>query len=283
MYIYLLFLLLSLFLIVNKTEKYTNNTNIYGFLDGWERDYLKHLTSKAKNKKIYVFNSRDTSYKKLKKIVKKDKPDVIIHLSDEFGRKPQYDNISKFTKLYLRQHYHSNYPKLKNINIIPLGYQKDMFDTIPLDLSLKKIKDRKYKWSFIGDFSKNEDRKYMIKTLNSIPNNLIKNKIKPKEMKEIYLDSVFVPNSKGNFKLDCFRLYEASACGAIPIVVGNSEERKELITNQGNPPWLECDTWEDAKQMILTLEEDELQNKQDEIVKWWNTRLNFLIDLISKA
>lgn len=285
----ILFIILILFILFNirknknLNENYENKNNIYGFIDGWEKDYINHITSRARNKNIFVFTSNKSSYQEVKKIVKMKKPEIVIHLSDEFGTKSEYDNISKYTKLYLRNYYHPKYPKLKNINIMPLGYQKNMFNTIPINLSLKKIKDREYKWSFIGDFSKNKDRRNMIKELNSIPNSYIKNNIKPTEMKKIYMDSVFVPNARGNINLECFRLYEASACGAIPILVGNKKERKELIISQGNPPWIECETWKQAKNMINELKNEELQNKQDKIIKWWNERLKLFIDLISKV
>ena len=52
---------------------------------------------------------------------------------------------------------------------------------------------------------------------------------------------------------------------------------------QGNPLWIECDTWEKVKNIINESKNEELQNKQDKIIKWWNERLKFFIDLISKV
>eukprot|EP00170_Pyropia_yezoensis_P005769 contig_23458_g5787 len=36
--------------------------------------------------------------------------------------------------------------------------------------------------------------------------------------------AAFVPNSHGNVVLDCFRLYEASMAGAIPVIVASAAE-----------------------------------------------------------
>ena len=39
----------------------------------------------------------------------------------------------------------------------------------------------------------------------------------------IYSQSIFVFNGRGNVFLDCFRLYEAIIAGAIPVIVGEKE------------------------------------------------------------
>ena len=92
-----------------------------------------------------------------------------------------------------------------------------------------------------------------------------------RKMRDIYRESVFVPNGRGNVKLDCFRLYEASACGAIPIVVGNRKEIHETFKEMKNPPWIFCKTWENAvskcKKLLENKEKLNLQNKK--VRDWW--------------
>ena len=247
----------------------------------WEQDFFNHIISNASKKKIYAFSSNAISYEIAKNQVDLFKPDIIIHFSDEWGGEKQYDELSKLTKLYLRQYSHKGYPNYHNKFTIPLGYQTGMFDKLPINITLKPIIERKYKWSFIGDYSKNIERREMVKCLQPlIPNKL--GKANPLEMKNIYCDSIFVPNARGNCNLDCFRLYEATACGAIPLLVGPKDERQYLIKSQKNPPWLQFDNWNDAKNQIQTFDENEIQMLQNKNLSWWNSRLKFIIQKISE-
>lgn len=247
----------------------------------WEKDYFYHMLSNASGKKIYVFSSNKISYVIAKNQINLFKPDVIIHFSDEWGGKNEYDELSKLTKLYLRQYSHKEYPIYDNKYIIPLGYQSGMFDKIPINLSLKPISERKYKWSFIGDFTKNVDRREMVDCLESVNPHYL-GKANSLEMKNIYCDSIFVPNAKGNCTLDCFRLYEATSCGAIPLLVGPKDERQYLVENQNNPPWPQFDNWNDAKDQIENYDEKQIQILQNKNLIWWSSRLEFIIKKISE-
>lgn len=247
----------------------------------WEKDYFFHIISKVSGKKIYVFSSNYTTYTSSKMHVTKFRPDIIIHFSDEFGTKKEYDELSKLTKIYFRQHFHKEYPNYNNKFIMPLGYQTGMFDALPIHLDLKTVSERKLKWSFIGDFVKNIERRDMVNHLSSIgPHRL--GKADPRYMKEIYCDSVFVPNVRGDVKLDCFRLYEATSCGAIPILVGPILECRELIKSQEMPPWPYFDNWQDAKHLMENYNPQKLQVLQDKNIAWWNSRLEFIIDKIKE-
>jgi hypothetical protein len=98
---------------------------------------------------------------------------------------------------------------------------------------VKPINERQFRWSFVGTVSKNREK--MIKKFRSsgmVPYFLM-NGISPSKMFEIYSNSIFVPNDRGHINLDCLRLYEASLCGAIPIVVGNIEEIKSPCGGRG--------------------------------------------------
>ena len=68
-----------------------------------------------------------------------------------------------------------------------------------------------------------------------------------------YGNSDFVVSPRGEINLDCFRHYEASALGAIPVVVANTTELDHTFRGIGSasrPPWLFAETWEDAKWMV---------------------------------
>jgi hypothetical protein len=41
---------------------------------------------------------------------------------------------------------------------------------------------------------------------------------------------------RGRFSLDCFRIYEAILCGAIPVVIGSQHEIDQTFEFEGDPP-----------------------------------------------
>lgn len=104
-------------------------------------------------------------------------------------------------------------------------------------------------------------------------------------MARIYMDSIFVPNRRGNVRLDCFRLYEASACGAIAVVVGKQDEISETFAHEHNPPWIFAPSWSDAKHQMCHLMKDPvaLQERQRQVVEWWKARVNDLRAVLSKT
>ncbi|AYV86765.1 MAG: hypothetical protein Sylvanvirus8_21 [Sylvanvirus sp.] len=80
------------------------------------------------------------------------------------------------------------------------------------------------------------------------------NGMSPEAMREIYNDSVFVLSGRGNISLDCFRLYEATLSGAIPVAVGTKQELKHTFSFANNPPpFITADTWPDALKLCQDL------------------------------
>ncbi len=58
-------------------------------------------------------------------------------------------------------------------------------------------------------------------------------------MFDVYNDSIFIPNGRGNFTLDCFRIYEAILSGCIPVIVGKNEELDTIFYyNNDKPPFI---------------------------------------------
>jgi len=219
-------------------------------------------------------SNNDLKDYKIFKTVEYLKPKIIIHLSDEWGNKPALNLLSNYTSLLLRQYSHPNYPISDNILHIPLGYMHDMFEDNYENIVLKDASKREFKWSFIGNIK--QDRQEMISVLSEFGPNIVK-KSEPSEMRDIYRNSIFVPNGRGNRSLDCFRLYEATMCGAIPIIVSeNDNEFKETFDILDNPPFIFCNSWKEALGVckFLCMNFDLLDRVQKNIIIWWKIYLS---------
>ena len=129
---------------------------------------------------------------------------------------------------------------------------------------------------------KKKDRQEMINKMKLITPNYTE-KLDKIKMRNLYRDSIFVPNGRGNIKLDCFRLYEASLCGAIPIVVGSKKEIEGTFCQEENPPWLMFENWDEAQRKCLKLlkDMDNLNKLSQKNINWWSNRLLKLRELIS--
>jgi hypothetical protein len=267
---------------------------IYDINAYWEIDYIKELCSKIDydfifvkidkleneeiiNNNILVFSSNIYTFYQILYIVLRIKPLIIIHLSDEFGTKPEYTNLASHTKLYLHQHYFKHYPykKYNNIIQIPLGYMTKMFNDKSLNMNLKPINERKYIWSFIGNIK--QDRLEIIeKFSNKFKNNIISNKIEHVNIFDIYNNSIFVPSGRGNNRLDCFRIYEAILSGSIPVIVCDRDEYNEnFYYNNDIPEFIVEKTWSDAVNRCeyLLNNNDELINIQQNNYKWLKNKI----------
>jgi hypothetical protein len=107
----------------------------------------------------------------------------------------------------------------------------------------------------------------------------------PAAMFELYKNTIFVPSPRGNVRLDCFRHYEATLSGAIPVVAGDRSEIVDTFCKEGDPPWIIGDTWEHAvEQCKAELEAPELlQKRQERLLAWWKARVNGVQRRISEA
>ena len=234
-------------------------------------DFYKNISGKN----ILVFSSNANCYADIKKVVLYIKPLVIIHTSDEWGRTPSFLKLERYTKLYLRQHNCWQYKNIKSYQI-PLGYMSGIFDNGSLFVNSKPLQDRKYVWSFIGNMK--QDRAEMLTVFESkFPNYFCDNGISPKDMYDIYRDSIFVVNGRGNVSLDCFRLYEAIIAGAIPVLVGDKAEIDHVFYFNGDKPeyWIIADNWEEAavKCKDLLMDSDLLIKYMQGNIKWFKKKV----------
>lgn len=262
---------------------------LYNVESDWEFDYIQELFSDHKtfftplHKKDF---SNTSKYKKLtntivaytvnlidydviERFVLEVKPLGVIILSDEWGTHERHQNLAKYTRFVMRNYYHLHYKSFDNIYYLPLGYMFGSINSYSTDLQIISASERRYKWSFIGNI-KNQERVEMINQFSKLDNNLVTNGMNSFEMFNVYQNSCFVPSAKGNVHLDCFRLYEATICGAIPVVVCDDAG---LITwsKLNNPPWIFAKSWEEAINVCRDLcnNPDQLNQKQAEVVQWW--------------
>lgn len=222
---------------------------------------------------VFVYNCRNHSYDFILSCVTKIKPKIIIHLSDEYYYENlnYWNDLAQHCDLFLRQHHHPGFTYRDNVIQMPLGYCNDAGLN---GKCIPTVKNRCFEWSFLGDMK--HDRWDMVNHFKSVmPNNYVDCFVDKPRMVDIYLNSVFVPNGRGNSSLNCFRLYEASMCGSIPVVVGNEDEIKETFKYEENPPWLFYKSWDEASSDCGRLLSDEksLQLIQNNILNWWEKRI----------
>ena len=283
--------------------------------DLWEYDYItedllpkcsknikfasySNLNTFNQNCDVFVYSCRDPqnyhwgfmpSYDQVLEAVEKLKPKIIIQVSDEFEHEDNsaHNNLANYCELFLRNYHHSNYSYLNNTLHIPLGHKNDF------DISGKKITpvlERKYNWCFVGQ--KKSDREDLVNSFSSIPDHYClihdgneNQKIDGNQIADYYLNSIFVPCSRGWTTLNTMRICEASMCGAIPVIVGTKEEIDIDLKCEDSPPFIFSDTWESAASTCKSLLEhpDILIEKQKQILKWWNTRMDKIKSEISEV
>lgn len=232
------------------------------------------LSLTESNFDVFVYNCRNNTYDFILDCVKKIKPKVIIHLSDEyhFENLNYWNNLGNYCDLFLRQHHHPGFQYTSNTIQMPLGYCNDAGI---LDKEMIPINKRIFDWSFLGDMK--HDRWEMVESFKSrMPSYYTGCFVAKDRMIDIYMQSVFVPNGRGNSSLNCFRLYEASMCGSIPVVVGDISEIEETFKYEESPPWLIFNSWEEASEKCCDFLQDKdfLIGKQKEIINWWENRIS---------
>lgn len=208
---------------------------------------------------VFAFSSRVHTFTNILSTVKRIKPKIIICLSDEFIDEDlsDFNQLGNYCELFLRQYHHPNYTYTSNTIHIPLGYTN----------GCKVFSEHKQLiWSFLGEMK--SDREKMLSVFKKLNPYFIGKSTTKELMCKIYSKSLFVPCGRGNSSLDCFRLYEASMNGAIPIVVGAKEEVKFTFKYEENPPWIFAESWEDA---YIECTENGIDRKS--VVFWWNQRV----------
>jgi hypothetical protein len=196
----------------------------------------------------------------------------LIHLSDE-----TYEggyNVYQYFRGVFRNYWSSIFHPARVLTL-PLGYTRLPLSTVEL-LTAEK---RKYTWSFLGGASK-ASRPDMLRALRSITPQFVyvtddschpRSKLSRAEYQELLLQSVFVPCPMGNVNLECWRIYEALECGALPIL-----ERRATLDYFGDmlgrQPLPSFRRWEDARIFIEQIACDplRLEDLRTRCLAWWN-------------
>lgn len=222
---------------------------------------------------ILVFSSPRYSFNDILNLVKKISPKIIVNLSDEFygWDFDKFNILGNYCKIYMREYHYENYNYTSNTIHIPLGYTNDL-----IKYKKKNIKsnERKINWSLFSN-NLNEDRLQLISCFGKLKGGFSGKNINKKTLSNFYSNSIFSPCGRGHSNLNCFRLYEASLFGSIPIVVGNPDEIKQTFFYEDNPPWIFSDSWENSVEYCeyLINNTTELLSIQEKIEIWWNKRL----------
>lgn len=253
--------------------------------DNWVEDFLineffnceyvyeTNLNNINSYNDILVFPSPKYSFDDILNLVKKISPKIIVNLADEFygWDFDKFNILGNYCEIYMREYHYENYNYTSNTIHIPLGYTNDL-----IKYKNKNIKsnDRKITWSLFSNHL-NEDRLQLISCFEKLKGGFSGKNINKKTLSNFYSNSIFSPCGRGHSNLDCFRLYEASLFGSIPIVVGNPNEIKQTFFYEDNPPWIFSDSWKNSVEYCeyLINNTTELLNIQEKIEIWWNKRL----------
>lgn len=286
----------------------------YTKISEWEEDYIKYdifnskyyncdisfiiidnkrpvnLLDKYINMKNIIILSIHGNYDFAINLIKLLKPITIFLFSDEVGNNQKWLELQKYTKLFFRQYNHKHYNYAPNNYQIPLGYIKYFLSSKSLlNTKIPKMNERMYSCSFVGTLK--SDRREMCYLFNKNFNNTkiittqtnwanpAQQTILPKDLFDIYSNSIFVINGRGNISLDCFRLYEAIISGAIPVIIGDINET-DITFKYDNykPKFVIGKDWNDAVILCKKLlnNNNELQKIQDYNTKWYKDKITII-------
>lgn len=96
--------------------------------------------------------------------------------------------------------------------------------------------------------------------------------ISARDMAATLRHTLFAPGGRGHAVLDTTRLLDASACGAIPVVVGSDSELANTFKHYHNPPWLLSQSWSHARQemqKLLAMPPQVLIDRRNKVLLWW--------------
>lgn len=256
--------------------------------------------------KVLVYNvenaGSDGSYSLIRKLIATHKIPILVHTSDEYMGNPKKWKYGEGVEMYplvpfvLRQysvHVYQEYARpYSNVMQIPLGYMAGMLrnkhadgtvgepvlSTDAISWSNKKLSaDRNVSWSFLGAIRNHHDRVKMIDTFSSWLPHIADVGFSPQEMKNVYNSSKFVLIGRGQASLDCFRIYEAIICGAIPVIVGPQWELGSVFEFEGDsPPFLFANEYAEALETCRTMSDAQIDAQRQAITSWYIDRIELI-------
>ena len=261
-------------------------------------EYFKNMKNieNYKNNCAYAFSTAgienhefddDLMKNNVCKVIDYLQPKIVFIMSDEYASCNVLNQIAYKVPLVLRNYYHENYIREKNIIQVPSPAWINKWPFLThIDYNKVKLpKNREYLWCFMGSLNKS-DRYEMIDTLSNIKlctckyskaSYVVKNwrgsdfEIM-QDLWETYGNSVFSPSGRGNYTIECVRIYESIMAGSIPIIVASEKEAQTCFKGLSNPPFIRADNWKQARDIMKNYANNEklLEKKQKELICWWN-------------
>ena len=274
---------------------------------GWESDYVMELFKApncfqkcVKGAVAYVYRGKGPDSASSIAAAKQDlsgyTPRILLQLSDEacndrvsWGLYKEFHTV--FRQYACREQYRDLYANAHHVKAVPLGYMEGMFPlSSTFDTALSAATEtldnitrtRSNVWAFAGEVK--SDRGEAISTFKDLQPHFF-GKINKTAVPIVYRDSLFVIGGRGWVNLDCFRNYEASINGAIPVIVGSEKEIQDTFGHFSTPPpWLFARSWKAARESAAEM----LQNKekrralQIRVVKWWIQEVSNIQDVVER-
>lgn len=180
--------------------------------------------------------------------------------------------------------YWSDVFKTERVHPFPLGTLNGPSESTAAPLQASK---RQYLWSFLGQLNKTSRPEiaselgrlepHILFATDDVPSLSLWNRVdghgrrfSEAQCAEIMAQSVFAPSPMGNVNLECWRVYEALAAGAIPIV--EKRPRLDYFTLLWGPhPVPAVSSWSEARTLMVRLmsSSEALDRLQRECIEWW--------------
>ena len=228
---------------------------------------------------ILVYSVSRTNADEVEAVVRKLRPKVIFHNSDEHLTKTAgYQKSFDLVQLVYRQYADARlgHPN-KKIKLLPLGYH--CWDHPPPQ-TIRPMSKRSLAWCFIGTVK--GQRKRLIRMMQAsyggqhFAGTTLRNK-----NHAILQNSVFVLCPRGNTNIECFRQYAASMHGCIPALVCTDQEWSDTYEKmQLTPPWLHAPTVPQLAALMRAADSDGMQRS---VLNWWSAMRETIATTVLQA
>lgn len=276
---------LPLFLFPHLSENHFYSLNWLNqrILDGRVADFLEPEALNPNERTlftIYHYSSlnRFASHQD-REIIRKFRPDVLIHASDEKLR--HRSSNYRFAKIVIREYFNPNL--LRKTYFIPIGYNEAIIQHLREQADGN---ERKLSWSFFGNIK--GDRVQMLEAFAAVePNRASTSRsgmlkdlpLSDKEVAALLADSHFILCPFGSLSPDTWRVMEALEAGAIPVSI-EMEGVDYFKYIFGDHPFIVSRSWEEAANEVVAWLENPaaLRKKQDDIRAWYRSFTQKLSD-----
>ena len=236
----------------------------------------------------------------LEQLRRAPKGSILIHVGDEnchWGARAweEYDRFSLVLRQYAcRSAYTKRYAKHPHVYPIPLGYNTELFNpSLPVAhralqrlQALGKSASEDFAWVLPGTLAKaHDDRLRAIRAFSNVRPHQY-GPMPANETAKLSGRAHFVLSGLGNVSPDCFRHYESSISGAVPVMSLSAAAFDDAYGHFCSaPPWLRADTWADAAHAVSTLlaAPEELRERRIAACSWWIREIHCIRSRLRQA